>query len=121
MKKDTQKHDKFENKFTGEVLTLYPSSFLLWREAFGLPKEITRSQVAEQRRQKKAESFKDKHKCPYCGTERHHIKDTNIMVCVNEKCKGFNKIDEAGETVQHKDSYELLTTVGSAVAKNLLD
>ena len=65
--------------------------------------------------------FKGKYKCPFCGQDRRWIPGTNVMVCVNESCKGFKAKDKKkeGEEIVYP-SFKILSTRGEAIADSLM-
>ena len=114
-KKSSNISGDYVNKFTGEKLSTYPIMAAL------LSKEISNRTSNEEKLQKQIEKFKGKYKCPFCGQDRRWIPGTNVMVCVNESCKGFKAKDKKkeGEEIVYP-SFKILSTRGEAIADSLM-
>ena len=62
--------------------------------------------------------------CPYCHQMLTYIKDTNVLVCNNENCKGKKKeyYNKAGEKVVTYEPYsKLLLGKSAAIADTLFN
>ncbi len=90
------------------------------REDFGL-KPIRKRTKNKQRLESLKKKFQARHNCPICGEPLIHIEDTNVMVCVNEKCKGtkIKTLDAKEETVD-SSAFHILDDAGARIANNIL-
>jgi len=111
----------YVNKFTQEPLTTYaPTAFMAIREQYGLDPVVNRTSDSEKLEEQR-KRFMKKQVCPICGSPKTYIRDTNIMVCTNDKCTGFVRKDEEGKIISATPAYSELTVKGEAVATSILD
>lgn len=110
-----------KKKRSKEVKTL--TSLVDLRAEFGLPP--LRMQTRDKEKLKgQRENFKNRHKCPVCGTTMEYVEGTNMMQCPNKECKGFTVTlsvdEETGETITcNMPSYEILDDKGAVIARNI--
>jgi len=64
------------------------------------------------------EKFRAKHLCAACKQPMEFVRNTNVMVCSNEKCKGLKNVrvdKEGNEVVTYTTSYDILDELGAEI------
>lgn len=113
-KKNNNKNNEYVNKFTGENMNTYP----IMADLLGT--KVSRKTGNQDKLHKQIEKFHSKYRCPFCGEERQWISSTNIMVCKNKACKGYEIKSKDGEA-KYVPSFRLLSHRGESIAETLLD
>ena len=114
------KKNIYTNHFTNEKENTYtPTAFKEIRHAFGL-KELSYKTKDEKKLEKQREKFCKSHTCQFCGETREWVPDTNIMVCKNTRCKGYQVKSKDGEIISSLPSYSELSSYGEAIAETIL-
>lgn len=114
------KKNIYTNHFTKEKENTYtPTAFKDIRHAFGL-KELSYKTKDEKKLEKQREKFCKSHTCQFCGETREWVPDTNIMVCKNPRCKGYQVKSKDGEIIPSLPSYSELSSYGEAIAETIL-
>lgn len=114
------KKNIYTNHFTNEKENTYtPTAFKEIRHAFGL-KELSYKTKDEKKLEKQREKFCKSHTCQFCGETREWVPDTNIMVCKNPRCKGYQVKSKDGEIISSLPSYSELSNYGEAIAETIL-
>lgn len=111
----------FVNTYSKNPVSTYvPSAFEALREEFGLDPVSNRTNDKEKLAQQQ-ENFSKKYVCPICGNSKTFIKGTNVMVCKNPECKGFEQKDADGNVIGFEVPFNELSIRGEAIASTILD
>ena len=114
------KKNIYTNHFTnGKENTYTATAFKDIRHAFGL-KELSYKTKDEKKLEKQREKFCKSHTCQFCGETREWVPNTNIMVCKNPRCKGYQVKSKDGEIIASLPSYSELSSYGEAIAETIL-
>ena len=131
------KKNIYTNHFTKEKENTYtPTAFKDIRHAFGLKelsyktkfrlrltrnsRKISYKTKDEKKLEKQREKFCKSHTCQFCGETREWVPNTNIMVCKNPRCKGYQVKSKEGEIIASLPSYSELSSYGEAIAETIL-
>lgn len=117
-KNNRNNNGKITNQFNRVVNTYIPAEFKNLRQEFGLDPIRNKTSNAN-KLESQRENFKSKYKCKLCGEHMEWIRGTNMMICKNEKCKGYPVKNKAGEVVAYRPSVFQLTARGAEIAETL--
>lgn len=96
----------FKNTFTGESVNTY------------VPAAFAALSTKKKPRRKKDEIVKKLQKkcvCKYCKQPMQWVRDTNIMVCKNEKCPGLKIKNTDGEVIATLPSFHRISNLEQKV------
>lgn len=86
------------------------------RKAYGL-RPINMQTKNKKRLESQREFFESRHLCPLCKQPMKYVEGTNIMVCLNEECEGYNR--NVGNEVVNYSAFHMLDDKGAEIATNI--
>lgn len=99
------------------------SSFAEVAKAFGC-KPVKHRTSNKEKLNKQREFFLSRNTCEVCGSPLALIRGTNVMVCANPDCIGFEHThtDKQGNEIKtYSPSYKALDDKGATIANNIFD